>query len=167
VAEAAHVLVRMAVEADLPALEWEGQYRRFRRVYRHAYSESRKGRRLLLVAEFGGLVVGQVFVQFTGLQQGVDGASRTAYMHAFRVRPEYRNLGIGTQLVREAESLLRARDIRRVQIAVAKENQGARRLYERLGYTIIGEDPGEWSFVDDGGNIQHVHEPSFLLERAL
>ena len=166
-AEAAQVLVRLAGEADLPALEWEGQYRRFRRLYRHAYSEASKGRRLLLVAEVDGLVVGQVLVQFTGLQQAAPSATRIAYMYAFRVRPEYRNMGIGTQLVSEAESLLRARNMRRAQIAVGKENHGARRLYERLGYTIIGEDSGEWSFVDDGGNIQHLHEPSFLLERAL
>ena len=130
-----------------------------------AYAEALRGRRILLVAEAAGHVVGQIFVQIDSAFSAGDG--RAAYLYALRVRPEVRNRGIGTELVREAEAMLRQRGFLRALISVAKENQAARRLYERLGYQVFGEDPGNWSFFDDQGQVQEVHEPAFLLDKQL
>lgn len=163
--EAPPLIIRQARSEDLRALEWEGEYQRFRTVYQRAYADSLRGRRVLLVAEMPGQIVGQIFMQVDSALAGGDG--RAAYLYALRVRPEYRSRGIATELVREAESILRQRGFSRVLISVAKDNDAARQLYERLGYEVFGEDPGNWSFFDDQGQPQEVHEPAFLLDRML
>ena len=164
-AEAPSLVIREARAEDLEAMEWEGEYRRYRVVYQRAYAEMLRGRRVLLVAELQGQVIGQIFVQVDSTLTG--GGGRAAYLYALRVRPTYRNRGIGTELVREAESLLRQRGFGRALISVAKDNDAARRLYERLGYEVFGEDAGDWSYIDDQGQVQEVHEPAFLLEKLL
>lgn len=161
------VLIRAATEADLPALEWDGEYRHFRRVYRAAMNEALQDRRMVLVAEVAGEVVGQLFVQLENVQLDPGGRRPTGYLYALRVRPPFRNQGIGTALVTYAEDNLRERRFVRAAIAVAKDNAGALRLYRRLGYEVFGEDPGNWSYVDDEGQLRHVLEPSYLLDKEL
>ncbi|HET7009559.1 MAG TPA: GNAT family N-acetyltransferase [Anaerolineales bacterium] len=157
--------IRHATESDLAALEWDGEYRRFRRLYRAAFEDARRGERALLVADVEGQIVGQLFVQFEGTL--LSQADTTGYLYAFRVRPPFRNQGIGTALVREGEALLARQGLQRAVIAVARDNEPALRLYERLGYVRFGEDSGMWSYIDDRGRIQDVVEPAFLLEKIL
>ena len=164
-AEAVGFRIRPATEADLVALEWGGEYRRFRRLYRTALEEAKRGERVLLVAEVQAGVVGQIFVQLGGAFAGQPLSS--GYLYAFRVRPEYRNMGLGTGLVAEAEAVLQEKGFTQVVIAVAKDNARALRLYERLGYSRFGEDPGQWSYIDDRGKIQDIVEPAFLLAKPL
>lgn len=119
----------------------------------------------MLVAEVQAGVVGQIFVQLGGAFAGQPLTS--GYLYAFRVRPEYRNMGLGTALVAEAEAFLKQKGVTQVVIAVAKDNPPALRLYERLGYSRFGEDPGQWSYIDDRGKIQDIVEPAFLLAKPL
>lgn len=160
--ETVDVVIRNGTERDLPAMEWEGEYRRYRRLYRLAMDEAKAGRRFVLVAEVSGRIIGQIIVQLNRAD-----STGTGYLYAFRVRPEWRNRGIGTRLILEAEAALMGLGFRRTLIAVARDNPGARRLYERLGYSLFAEDAGEWSFVDDRGRLQRVVEPSWLLEKVL
>ncbi len=86
-----HLHIRSAVEADLPALEWEGAYRHFRRVYADAFQHQQKGlSRLWLVELPGQGVIGQVFVQFICDRHELADGSQRAYLYAFRVKPQYR-----------------------------------------------------------------------------
>lgn len=161
------VHVRQATREDVPRLEWFGQYTHFRNLIRRAYKEQARGSRLMLVADFNGFPVGQVFIQLAGGNTRLaDGAER-AYLYAFRVLLPFRGLGIGTHLMYRAEGELTVRGYRRVTIAVAKDNFGARRLYERLGYAIFAEEPGRWSYVDHLGVRQYVHEPCWLMLKRL
>jgi ribosomal protein S18 acetylase RimI-like enzyme len=50
---------------------------------------------------------------------------------------------------------------------VGKDNSAARRFYERNGYRISGEEEGEWSFIDNFGLRQVVHEPSWRMEKDI
>lgn len=161
------VLIRRATEADLPALEWDGEYRHFRRVYRAAMQDARRDLRLVLVAVVEGEIVGQVFVQFENAHLDPGGIHPTGYLYALRIRPPFRNQGIGTGLMAHAEQDLRQRKFQRAVIAVAKENEAALRLYKRLGYRVFAEDPGNWSYIDDEGELRHIFEPSFLLDKDL
>ncbi len=161
------VRIRPAVPGDLSALEWEGEYSRYREVYRKAMEESQRGQRLILVAELEGEVVGQIFVQYQSTPRDPWDEGSSGYFYAFRVRPKLRNQTIGTQLVEAAESHLVERGFDRAVIAVAKDNPAAERLYARLGYIRFGEDPGNWSYRDEQGRIQHVFEPSNLLHKWL
>lgn len=161
------VAIRSATDADLSALEWEGEYIHYRRLFKKAMAEARRGRRLLLLAEVDGKIIGQIFAQLSTRPAFSAPGSASGYLYAFRVKEPHRNLGIGTQLIQEAESRLRRLGYSRVVISVAKRNTSARRLYQRLDYRIFSEDPGEWSYVDHFGRVREVREPAFVLEKWL
>jgi ribosomal protein S18 acetylase RimI-like enzyme len=161
------VHIRHANEADLPALEWGGEYRRYRHIYRRAMEEARQGRRILFVAEVDGEIVGQIFIQLNPNRSRRKGKLTTGYLQSFRIKPQFRNRGIGTRLIEQAEEVLKERGFQRAVIAVAQDNLDARRLYERQGYSVFTQDPGEWSYIDDKGLLQHVSERAYLMEKRL
>ena len=57
------------------------------------------------------------------------------------VRPELRGRGIGTELSRVAEQLARVRGHRQISTSASIANEGALRLYRRLGYRDTGVPP--------------------------
>jgi ribosomal protein S18 acetylase RimI-like enzyme len=79
----------------------------------------------------------------------------------------FQGQGIGTWLLSNAEVMALDRGLEWATIAAAKENTGARRLYERLGYKIYGENNGSWSYVDHRGITREVNEACWLLEKKL
>jgi ribosomal protein S18 acetylase RimI-like enzyme len=165
VIDTSDVHIRHANEADLPALEWGGEYRRYRRIYQRAMEEARQGRRILFVAEVNGEIVGQIFVQLSPSRSRRKGKPTTGYLQSFRIKPHFRNRGIGTRLIEQAEEVLKEHGFQRAVIAVAQDNLDARRLYERQGYSVFTQDPGEWSYIDDKGLLQYVSEPAYLMEK--
>jgi ribosomal protein S18 acetylase RimI-like enzyme len=161
--------IRTLEESDLPALEWNGEYAHFRRLFRQAYEDMRAGSRLLLVLERlpAAAIIGQVFIQWSSSDFRLADGTGRGYLYALRVQPDYRGRGLGTRLLRAAEDSLRAHRMRYASIGVEKTNLRARALYERLGYRLIGEDPGRWSYIDHRGEQQEVSEPAWLLEKKL
>jgi ribosomal protein S18 acetylase RimI-like enzyme len=63
------------------------------------------------------------------------------YIQSICVRPQERGRGIGTALIRFAEERI-LRDSPNVFICVSSFNTDARRLYERLGYQLVGRLAG-------------------------
>lgn len=161
------VTIRALQEADLPALEWDGVYTKYRRVFRQAYEDMRSGLRLLFVALTDDLMVGQVFIQFNSSDGRYADGWQRAYLYSLRVRPDWQRQGIGSALIKAAETALRTRRFTVAVIAVRKDNPEALRLYQRLGYQIFAEDPGQWDYLDAEGVVQHVEEPSWVLEKTL
>jgi len=159
------VKIREATEKDLPSLEWGGEFSRFRLLYRRAMKEAKQGRQILLVADCNKDIVGQMFILFSTVHADPRPIPYTGYLYSFRVKSEFRNQGIGGSLIERAEEILAERAFRRVLIGVAKENVDAQRLYERYGYKIIADDPGEWSFVDHENQVQKVVEPTYIMEK--
>ncbi|MGA2111851.1 MAG: N-acetyltransferase [Anaerolineales bacterium] len=163
------IVIRPLREEDLLDLEWDGEYVHFRNLYRRAYEEMLQGLRLMMVAVDGttGEIVGQVFVQYSsGDPRFADGRTR-GYIYALRVKAGYQNRGIGHQLIQAAEDNLRQKGMRTATIGVAKSNTGAQRLYEHIGYRVLGEDAGRWSYLDERGHLQEVNEPSWVMEHLL
>jgi ribosomal protein S18 acetylase RimI-like enzyme len=60
------------------------------------------------------------------------------YIQSICVAPEWRGQGIGSQLMAYAERRIFS-ETPNAFICVSSFNRGARRLYERLGYEVIGE----------------------------
>lgn len=60
------------------------------------------------------------------------------YVQSIYTAPEWRRKGIGSKLMSYAESRI-FRETPNVFICVSNFNEGAQRLYRRLGYEIIGE----------------------------
>ena len=62
------------------------------------------------------------------------------YLDDFSVSAQYRGHGIGTQLLKTAEQYAQTLGITKIVLHVEKTNTSARRLYERFGYQIIGDE---------------------------
>lgn len=164
----AEVLIRNASLEDLPALEWDGEFAHFRRLYNEVYQSSLRGEAVLWVVEAPGVgVVGQAFVQLRSARTELADGSTRAYVYGFRIQPAYRSQGIGTRLLQSVENDLARRGFRWVVLNVSRINLGARRLYERLGYRVVAAEPGRWSYYDQFGRRQEVHEPAWRMEKAL
>ncbi|HRF50426.1 MAG TPA: GNAT family N-acetyltransferase [Anaerolineales bacterium] len=161
------VRIRPVVAQDLPALEWEGQYRHYRRVFQANFDDMRRGQRMMWVAESEGRLVGQVFVQLLSADPNFADGVRRAYLYAFRVRPGWQGQGLGTRLMAAAEEDLVARGFRLAVIAAGRDNLRARTLYERLGYRVFAEDPGDWTYTDDQGQLIRAAEPAWLMQKPL
>jgi ribosomal protein S18 acetylase RimI-like enzyme len=164
----AQVVYRHITAADLPELEWDGEYTHFRRLYAMAYKRFRRRRAVLWVADVGQQrVIGQLFVQLNSDRRELaDGVTR-AYIYSFRVRPQFRGLGVGTGLLSTAEEDLIQRGYRLTTLNVARDNPDARRLYERMGYRVVAPEPGRWRYRDHLGRMREVNEPSWRMEKAL
>lgn len=163
------VQVRYLRKRDLRALEWEGQYKHFRRLYANTYRRATKGLAVLWVADLPGVgVIGQAFVQLHLEKRPhlADGKQR-AYLHSFRVRPAFRRAGLGAKLLEAAEADLIRRGYSQVNLAVSKSNPDARRLYARYGYQVVGDDPGRWSYQDHRGVWRQVDDPSWRMSKML
>jgi ribosomal protein S18 acetylase RimI-like enzyme len=162
------VFIRQAKKGDLTDLEWEGEYKHFRRLYADTYMMVEHGAAIIWIAESNGSgLIGQCFVSLKrNRPELADGIVR-AYIYGFRVKPDFRNHGIGTQIMHTIEDDLRIRGFKHVTLNVERNNYNARRFYERLGYNMVGEDPGYWSYIDDRGRRIDMHEPAWRMVKDL
>ena len=160
--------IREVERDDLPALEWEGEFKHFRNLYRDAYQGVLRGETVMWLAELPGFsVIGQVFVSLNSSRQELADGEERAYVYGFRVRTQFRKQGIGTRLMQKVEADLAARGFRCVTLNVARDNDGARRLYTRLGYQVTAPEPGDWHYTDENGVRHNVHEPAWRMEKNI
>jgi len=94
-----------------------------------------KGDRISVVAEVEGHVIGHVEVRIGRYYESHTGVLGIA------VKRGYRDLGIGTELMRMAEELARERGLLLITLAVFATNSRAIHVYKKLGYRIIGRVP--------------------------
>jgi len=160
------VILRQAGKRDLPALEWEGEFSHFRHIFTEAYRLQALGDVIMWVVdmpEYG--LIGQLFIQLYGPNQIQNSKTKYAYIYGFRIRPDYRDKGIGSLLLKSVESDLDRRGFKRISLNVARDNDAARRLYEREGYRVVAPEPGIWSYLDDKGRRRFVNEPAWRMEK--
>ncbi len=164
----ARVVIRTGMAADLPALEWDGEYAHFRRLYSDAYQRYLNGTALLWVADLHGKgIIGQAFIQFSCDRPELADGQVRAYLYSFRIRSEYRRAGLGTRILGVIEHDLVQRGFQIVTLNVAKTNVDAQRLYLRHGYRIVDHEPGIWSYPDQYGAWHRVEEPAWRMEKKL
>jgi ribosomal protein S18 acetylase RimI-like enzyme len=163
------VMIRTAIESDLAAMEWDGEYAHFRRLYQEIYRSARRGDALLWVAELPGEhnLIGQLFVQLRSARPELADGVKRAYIYGFRIKPAYRGQGVGTEMLTVAEHDLYQRGFRRVVLNVNRDNPDARRLYERNEYRVTAAEAGYWSYLDQFGKRQEVNEPAWRMEKEL
>lgn len=162
------VVIRQAEERDLIALEWEGEYSHFRHIFTEAFRLQELGDVLMWIVElpdFG--LIGQLFIQLYGPEQIQTSKTKFAYIYGFRIRPDFRGMGIGSRLLKSVEADLENRGFERISLNVARENEDARRLYEREGYRVVAPEPGIWSYLDEKGRRRFVNEPAWRMEKII
>jgi len=149
-------------------MEWDGEFRHFRRVYLDAYQRMQRGQSILWVAALPTKqLVGQVFIQFfCDRPELADGISR-AYLYSFRIRKPFRSQGFGSRMMDVVEDDLRQRGFEYVTLNVARDNPRAQQLYVRRGFYVVAPEPGVWSYPDEKGAWQRVEEPAWRMEKIL
>ena len=96
-----------------------------------------------LAAEAEGEIIGAVWVRdmpdYGHLEDSVPS-------FAISLRPEWRNQGIGTLLMRRMLTLLAEKGYAKASLSVQKQNPAVR-LYQRLGFQTVGETAEEYLMV--------------------
>jgi ribosomal protein S18 acetylase RimI-like enzyme len=87
---------------------------------------------LFLVSEVDGVIVGTVIGGFDG---------RRGLVHHLAVSPAYQGQGIGSRLMNEVESRLRARGCIRCWLLVGTDNASAIDFYEKRGWRALPDIP--------------------------
>jgi ribosomal protein S18 acetylase RimI-like enzyme len=163
-----HVTIRQIKKADLPELEWDGEYIHFRRLYAEIFQSSISGKAILWGAFYHGEgLIGQVFIQLTSARSELADGKQRAYIYGFRIKSAFQGYGIGTFMLHFIERDLAIRGFNQVTLNVSLDNPGARRMYERNGYHIVANEPGNWSYLDHLGRRRNVHEPAWRMEKSL
>lgn len=159
--------IRPAIRTDVPKLEWYGMQAHTRAYIRQAFKAMLAGHRMMLVADLNGFPVGQIYIQFDSkTKQHADGYKR-GYIYAFRVIDHLQRCGIGSALLCSAENSLIGRGFIIATLQVSKQNEDARRLYQKNGYRVFSEDPGHWYYIDHTGKQQEVNDPTWVMEKRL
>jgi ribosomal protein S18 acetylase RimI-like enzyme len=162
------VEIRLVNRRDLPALEWDGEYAHFRRLYREVYQSASQGQALMWMANLAPTgIVGQVFVQLNSARKELADGAKRAYVYGFRVRPTYQNKGIGSMLLSTIEGDLLERNFKWVTLNVGRQNTKALRFYERHGYRIVASESGDWSYLDEQNQRHEVHEPAWRMQKHI
>lgn len=78
---------------------------------------------------------------FRPLQELENQALNSWYVNVLACYPEYRGRGLGSRLLDLAEDIARAEGLPGMSVIVAGNNTGAKRLYERKGYTETATAP--------------------------
>lgn len=98
---------------------------------------------LCLVAEAEGKVVGAVWTRIMKDYGHVD--DRTPSL-SISLLKEYRNLGIGTALMKQILAALRERHYKQVSLSVQKQNYAVR-LYEKTGFEPVRENEEDYVMI--------------------
>jgi ribosomal protein S18 acetylase RimI-like enzyme len=127
------VIIRRCERADLDALVWSPELAADGPVIAWASGCAAAGAMIMLVADAGGPLVGQVWIDLVRKRP-------VAVLWALRVRDGWRGRGIGRALVAAAERAAASAGAWEAELAVSADNPRARELYERLGYRVVGRE---------------------------
>ena len=144
--------IHSATPHDLPALAtWSANVDR---VFRPAVES---GNAVLLVAGANGrFPIGHMLVE-----------TQAGKLSHLLVLGGFRNQGLGSALMDEGERLLRDAGCDVAQLAVEKVNVPAIRLYERRGYTKVGESIDRWPEPGSDGTLRDVDHPAWVMEKEV
>ena len=87
----------------------------------------------LLVADQGGELAGYLVITWGW---GIESGGAEALIDEMYVSPSYRNAGVGTLLMTEAQSRASAKDVKVIFLETEQNNPESRELYDRLGFEI-------------------------------
>lgn len=99
-------------------------------LLRRVIEDPRLGQGWLATA--GGTPVGYLLAVYVF---SLEHQGLTAEIDEFFIAPGYRNLGVGALLISAAENEFRARGCTNVFLQLGRQNEAARRFYQRRGYT--------------------------------
>lgn len=162
------VNIRIMKEEDLPLIEWDGKYSRYRRIYREVFRNLQSGIAYPYVAETkeNGLI-GQVFLTEKLPNVNFSPDRRYLFLSSFRIKEAFRDKGLGALLLRICELTAKDKKIRDIFLNCAQKNILGLHFYETHGFTKVREDPGEWTFINENGNVITEVEPAWTMVKQI
>jgi ribosomal protein S18 acetylase RimI-like enzyme len=132
------VAIRPLLGGDLDDLEWDSEQAINAEYFRQTIAE-RGDEVVFLLALLNRRPVGRLGIDF-----GRTADEGVVHLWAFGVLPALQRLGIGTALMREAETLIASapRAVTFAEVGVDECNDEAAKLYRRLGYREAGTERG-------------------------
>lgn len=109
---------------------------------------------IALVAEINNQLIGAIWGRL--LNQGNKGfgyVNDSTPELSMAVKPEFRNKGIGTQLIRAMVSAYKKIEVDYLSLSVDKANN-ASDLYKRLGFEIVEETETSWTMKKEINNTE-------------
>lgn len=88
-----------------------------------------------------------IIIAFLSIEVHHEEKEEYIYLDDLSVTKEYRNNGIGTELISKAEMYANNINIHNICLHVEKSNIAAFRLYERLGYKIYEEQENRYLMI--------------------
>jgi ribosomal protein S18 acetylase RimI-like enzyme len=132
------VAIRPCEERDLAHFDTLGS-RRHVEYCRDQFARGPAALAILVAVDSDDVPIGKVHLDFQArADEGV------AVLVAASVTPSLRGVGIGTELMRAAETFACERSSHAIVLGVEDSNPSARRLYERLGYRVVSA--GDFSY---------------------
>lgn len=160
--------IRKMKESDLPLIEWNGEYSRYRRMYREVYRNLLLGISIPFVAEnTDGELVGQAFLTEKNPNDNYTSKSKYMFLSSFRVKAPYRDKGLGTLILKTCEETVMERDLNLIFLHCASKNTLAKQFYEKHGFAAVRNDPGIWTFINEAGNVVTEKEPSIVMVKKI
>lgn len=95
------------------------------------------------VAEVDGRVVGAVWTRIINDYGHVDDTTPSLSISLLK---EYRNLGIGTELMKQILLTLREREYKQVSLSVQKINYAVN-MYEKIGFEVARENEDDYIMI--------------------
>lgn len=106
-----------------------------------------------LVAEVNRKIVGMIWARiFPSSIKGYGYVDNKTPELVISVHKEYRNRGIGTQLIKEFLIMLKSREFNQVSLSVSKTNY-AWKIYKKLGFKIIKNNKEDFVMIYDLNQI--------------
>ena len=96
-----------------------------------------------LVAEVKEKIVGAVWVRIMDDYGHIDDETPSFAMSLYE---EYRNMGIGTALMRDMLEFLKNKGYKRTSLSVQKVNYAVR-MYQKVGFEVVDENEEEYIMV--------------------
>ncbi|UTC62973.1 GNAT family N-acetyltransferase [Treponema sp. OMZ 787] len=98
---------------------------------------------LCYVAEVEGKVVGAVWTRIINDYGHVDDKTPSLSISLLK---EYRNLGIGTELIKQILLTLKEKEYKQVSLSVQKINYAVR-MYKKLGFEVVQENKEDYIMI--------------------
>jgi ribosomal protein S18 acetylase RimI-like enzyme len=139
------VIIRPLVVQDVDLfLTWRATDDYLRDITRKEIQQHLEGRRVLLVAESDGQLVGTIQFVPTHEDRDLADGKTTAYLQALEVREHFRGRGLGTWLIHTVERAGVDRGFKRLTLMVEPGNAPAISLYRKLGFEPFKDSSEVW-----------------------
>jgi ribosomal protein S18 acetylase RimI-like enzyme len=163
--------VRQATADDLAALIAVPWTANLAATHTERFALQERDEAVYLVAVVDGAIAGHLLLKWDGPDGDLlrSQLAPCAEIEDLRVVEELRSRGIGSALLEHAARLTAARGQTRLGLAVGLDNDRARALYERVGFTQVDIPPFDvrWQYRTPTGEIAWGSERCVYLIKAL